>query len=144
MIEKLTLIMHVLTAAALIGLILIQQGKGADMGASFGSGSSQTLFGSSGSAGFLARFTAILAAVFFVTSFSLAIIAKNRIVAVDADIPVIEATVPAQPVAPVANTEVPVLAVEPVANEVPAADVPAAPAASAPAGEPAGVNQPTE
>jgi len=70
--------------------------------------------------------------VFFVTSFSLAIIAKNRIVAVDADIPVIEATVPAQPVAPVANTE------------VPAADVPAAPAASAPAGEPAGVNQPTE
>ncbi|HEY9036500.1 MAG TPA: preprotein translocase subunit SecG [Pseudomonadales bacterium] len=120
MIEKLTLIMHVLTAAALIGLILIQQGKGADMGASFGSGSSQTLFGSSGSAGFLARFTAILACVFFVTSFSLAIIAKHRVTAAESDLPVIENTLIVEE-APAAS-DVPVMTVvEESVSEVPAA-----------------------
>ncbi len=129
MIEKLTLIMHVLTAAALIGLVLIQQGKGADMGASFGSGSSQTLFGSTGSGGFLARFTAILAAIFFVTSFSLAIIAKQRVMAVDDHLPAIEMSVPAEPQ--------PVTEVPSVAETAAASDVPVAPATDVPSEVPA-------
>jgi preprotein translocase subunit SecG len=60
------LIVHILVAAALIGLVLIQRGKGAEMGAAFGSGASNTVFGSRGSASFLTRATAILAILFFV------------------------------------------------------------------------------
>src|SRR6202008_4883905 len=66
--ETLLLAMHVLVAAALIGFVLLQHGKGADMGAAFGSGASGSLFGAVGSANFLSRTTAILATVFFVTS----------------------------------------------------------------------------
>jgi preprotein translocase subunit SecG len=69
--ETAILILHVLTAACVIGLVLMQHGKGADMGAAFGSGSAGSLFGSSGSANFLSRTTAILAAVFFATSLTL-------------------------------------------------------------------------
>ena len=76
--ETVILIVHVLVALGLIGLIMLQQGKGADTGASFGSGASQTVFGSSGSGNFLSRTTAILAAVFFVTSVSLAMLAKDK------------------------------------------------------------------
>jgi preprotein translocase subunit SecG len=61
----------VITAAVLIGLVLIQHGKGADMGAAFGSGSAGSLFGSSGSANFLSRSTAVAATIFFITSLSL-------------------------------------------------------------------------
>ncbi|MEJ2564734.1 MAG: preprotein translocase subunit SecG [Gammaproteobacteria bacterium] len=60
------LVVHILVAAALIALVLIQQGKGADMGAAFGSGASSTVFGSRGSASFLTRATAVLAILFFV------------------------------------------------------------------------------
>ncbi len=76
--EKIVLIIHVLTALAIIGMILLQQGKGAEAGASFGSGASQTMFGSAGSWNFFSKVTAILATIFFVTSFGLAIIAKNK------------------------------------------------------------------
>ena len=76
--ENLVLIVHVLAALAIIGLILLQQGKGASMGASFGSGASQTVFGSSGGGHFLVKVTAVIAVLFFVTSFSLAVIAKRR------------------------------------------------------------------
>ena len=76
--ETIILILHVLAAAGVIGLILIQQGKGAETGASFGAGASQTVFGSSGNASFLSRTTAILATVFFVTSFSLAMVARQK------------------------------------------------------------------
>ncbi len=69
--ETVILIIHVLAAVTLIGLILLQQGKGADMGAAFGSGASSTVFGSQGSASFLTRSTAILATVFFLTSLTL-------------------------------------------------------------------------
>jgi preprotein translocase subunit SecG len=69
--ETVILIIHVLAAVSLIGLILLQQGKGADMGAAFGSGASSTVFGSQGSASFLTRSTAILATVFFLTSLTL-------------------------------------------------------------------------
>lgn len=75
--ENLILLVHVVIAVAIIGLILLQQGKGAEMGASFGSGASQTLFGASGTGNFFSRSTAWLAAVFFATSFTLAVIAKQ-------------------------------------------------------------------
>ena len=78
MIEQIILVVHVLIAIAIVGLILLQQGKGADMGASFGGGGSQTLFGASGGGNVLTRATAILATLFFVSSFGLAIIAKQK------------------------------------------------------------------
>lgn len=78
--ETVLLIVHVLIAIAVIGLVLMQQGKGADAGASFGGGASQTVFGSAGSAGFMVKLTGGLAALFFVTSLALAVIAKNKAV----------------------------------------------------------------
>jgi preprotein translocase subunit SecG len=80
-VETLIVVVHVVIAVVLVGLILIQQGKGADAGAAFGgggSGASQTVFGSQGSGNFLTRATTFLAIVFFVTSFSLAFFAKQR------------------------------------------------------------------
>ena len=68
---------HVITAVVLIGLVLVQHGKGADMGASFGSGSAGSLFGSSGSANFLSRSTAVAATVFFITSMTLTYMNSN-------------------------------------------------------------------
>ncbi len=76
--EQITLMVHLLVAVALIALILLQRGKGADIGASFGAGASQTLFGSSGSGNALTKMTAWLSAIFFVSSFGLAVIADNR------------------------------------------------------------------
>jgi preprotein translocase subunit SecG len=75
---SLILTLHILVALAIIGLVLVQHGKGADMGAAFGSGSSGSLFGSSGSANFLSRSTAAMATVFFLTSLGLAYIASHR------------------------------------------------------------------
>ena len=72
------LAVQMLTALAMIGLILIQHGKGADMGAAFGSGGSGSLFGASGSANFLSRTTAVLAAVFFVCTLALAYFGNLR------------------------------------------------------------------
>ena len=69
---QLILVVHILIALALIGLILIQHGKGADMGAGFGAGASATLFGSQGTGGFLFRLTSGLALAFFATSLLLA------------------------------------------------------------------------
>jgi preprotein translocase subunit SecG len=69
---SLVLVVHLIVALALIGLVLLQHGKGADMGAAFGSGASGSLFGASGSANFLSRTTGVLAAVFFVSSLALA------------------------------------------------------------------------
>ena len=66
--ETIILVLHVMAAISVIVLVLLQQGKGADMGASFGSGASGSLFGSTGSSNFLSRSTAVLAATFFVTS----------------------------------------------------------------------------
>ncbi|PJI96850.1 protein translocase subunit secG [Acidovorax sp. 69] len=72
------LAVQMLAALVMIGLILIQHGKGADMGAAFGSGSSGSLFGASGSANFLSRTTAVLAAVFFVSTLALAYFGNAR------------------------------------------------------------------
>ncbi len=75
---SLLLTVHILVALAIIGLVLMQHGKGADMGAAFGSGASGSLFGATGSANFLSRTTGILAAVFFITSLSLAYVASHK------------------------------------------------------------------
>ncbi|MFN8751088.1 MAG: preprotein translocase subunit SecG [Betaproteobacteria bacterium] len=76
--QTLMLIFHVLVAAVIIGLVLLQHGKGADMGAAFGSGSTGSLFGASGSANFLSRTTAVLTAVFFATSLTLTYLSAHR------------------------------------------------------------------
>jgi preprotein translocase subunit SecG len=69
--QTLVLVLHILAALGIVVLVLLQHGKGADMGAAFGSGSAGSLFGSAGAANFLSRTTAILAAVFFLTSLGL-------------------------------------------------------------------------
>ena len=74
----LILVVQMLSALGMIGLVLVQHGKGADMGAAFGSGSSGSLFGASGSANFLSRTTAVLAAVFFVCTLLLAYFGNAR------------------------------------------------------------------
>ena len=93
--EQFILVFHFVVAVALIGLILIQQGKGAEAGASFGAGASQTVFGSAGGWNFFSKTTAVLATVFFVTSVSLAVVAKNRTAVSDIDLPILE-QVPAE------------------------------------------------
>ena len=72
------LILHVVAAAGVIGLVLLQHGKGADVGAAFGSGSSGSMFGASGAANFLSRSTAVLAAVFFATSLGLTFLGARK------------------------------------------------------------------
>jgi len=76
--QSLALIIHVALAIGVIGLVLIQHGKGADAGAAFGSGASSTVFGARGSASFLTRLTTILAGCFFVTSIVLFYLAAHR------------------------------------------------------------------
>ncbi|EIK44048.1 preprotein translocase, SecG subunit [Cellvibrio sp. BR] len=113
--EKLVLIIHSLAAIAIIGLILLQQGKGAAAGASFGAGASQTVFGSEGSGNFFTRATAIIATIFFCTSFGLAVIAKNQSQVATQGL-VVPATVQQQHI--------------PAASDVPASEIPVAPAPS--------------
>jgi len=72
------IVVHVLLALAIIGLVLLQHGKGADMGSGFGGGASASLFGATGSANFLSRTTAVLASIFFLLSLGLAYVATNK------------------------------------------------------------------
>ncbi len=76
--EKFVLVIHVLAALGVIGLVLLQHGKGADMGASFGSGASGSLFGVSGSSNFMSRATAICVLIFFTTSLTLAYLSSHK------------------------------------------------------------------
>ena len=76
--QTIVVVVHVIVAIAIVGLVLLQQGKGADAGASFGAGASQTVFGASGSGNFLVRATTIAATIFFVTSLALAIFARDQ------------------------------------------------------------------
>ena len=92
------LAVQILAALGMIGLILLQHGKGADMGAAFGSGASGSLFGASGSANFLSRTTAVLAAVFFVCTLALAYFSHS--VAPTSSGSVLERGAPVQPAAP--------------------------------------------
>jgi preprotein translocase subunit SecG len=78
MLESILLVLHLLVAVAVCGFVLLQHGKGADMGAAFGSGASGSLFGAAGSANFLSRTTAVLAAVFFLSSLGLTWFATTR------------------------------------------------------------------
>jgi preprotein translocase subunit SecG len=78
MLETVIVVLHLLGAIAVVVLVLLQQGKGADAGASFGGGASSTVFGSQGTTTFLSRVTAILAAGFFMTSLGLAFFAKEK------------------------------------------------------------------
>jgi len=118
--ETVILIVHVLASVTLVTLILLQQGKGADMGAAFGSGASSTVFGSQGSASFLTRSTAILATVFFITSLSLAyfsgqgvsrksVTESSVVETIDSGAPVAQdmPAVPAAPAVPAGAEDVP-------------------------------------
>ena len=101
----LLLAVHLMGGLAIIGLVLLQHGKGADMGAAFGSGASGSLFGASGSANFLSRTTGVLAAVFFLTSISLSYMATDRIKPAGSVIDTVKSapaskTVPAKPEVP--------------------------------------------
>lgn len=124
-IEQIILVVHLLVALAIIGLIMLQQGKGADMGASFGAGASQTLFGSSGGGNVLTRSTTWLVALFFATSFGLALLANQKSaseVEFDLEIPAqTETTAPApMQELPVIEESVPTVAVP--ADDLPALD----------------------
>jgi preprotein translocase subunit SecG len=112
----LVLTVHILVGLGVIGLVLIQHGKGADMGAAFGSGASGSLFGASGSANFLSRTTAVLAAVFFVTSLALTYLASAKPKSSGS---VIDAAVQSQPAAVPAPAEVPGGAADSKAKDVP-------------------------
>jgi preprotein translocase subunit SecG len=126
-------VVHVLAALALIGLVLIQHGKGADAGASFGGGGSNTVFGSAGSANFLTRATAVFAVVFFITSLGLAWMARQQANLEDPVLPVLEKVQQESEVPvldePATTSDVPVI--EETTSDVPQADVESA----APEGE---------
>ncbi|BFM05758.1 preprotein translocase subunit SecG [Halioxenophilus aromaticivorans] len=133
--HTIAMILYLLTSFAIIGLILMQQGKGAEAGASFGAGSSATVFGSAGGGNFFSRLTAILATVFFVLAFGLTLLAKQSVGV--SDIPaaieqnveqVEESDIPTLDTAPAESADdVPAMDASDVpAEDVPAADVPAA------------------
>ena len=121
---------QMLAALAMIGLILIQHGKGADMGAAFGSGSAGSLFGASGSANFLSRTTAVLAAVFFACTLLLAYFSHARPAGGGSLLERAAVGTPAAPAAPATGA----------AGEIPSAAAPAK-AASAPAAPVSGTGQ---
>ena len=121
--EQIILIVHVLVAIVILALIMLQQGKGADAGASFGGGASQTVLGVAGSGNLLTHWTSILAAVFFATSLSLAYFAKQQSEIVEGliDVPAIESVTDKS-----ANEEVPVVENDvksEIGSDVPAGDV---------------------
>jgi preprotein translocase subunit SecG len=126
---NLIVVLQVLSALAIIGLVLVQHGKGADMGAAFGSGASGSLFGASGSSNFLSKSTAVAAAIFFASTLALAYFGTNRPAAsVSGGVMERAAGAPAAApaTAPASNA----------GNAVPAT-TPAAPAAAPAAGAPA-------
>ncbi|MGD8743269.1 MAG: preprotein translocase subunit SecG [Granulosicoccaceae bacterium] len=129
--EKVLLVIHVFIAGGLIGLILIQHGKGADAGAAFGSGASSTVFGSRGSASFLTRLTGILATLFFISSFVLGALTLQASKDTGADV-VTEAPVAVTdvPETPAGDDDVPVVPgtpTEPAAAPTADPDVPKIP-----------------
>jgi len=117
---NLIVVLQVLSALSIIGLVLVQHGKGADMGAAFGSGASGSLFGASGSSNFLSKSTAVAAAIFFAATLALAYFGTNRPTASVGGGVMERAPAPATAPANNAGNAVP--------NTVPAAAAPAAPA----------------
>ncbi len=131
---NLIIVVQVISALAIIGLVLVQHGKGADMGAAFGSGASGSLFGASGSSNFLSKSTAVAAAVFFASTLALAYAGNNRTNTEDEGVmgrvTVPSTQAPATGVPANAGANVPATAPAPAAP-APAADVPTLPAAPA-------------
>lgn len=127
MLQTFILIFHVLAAAAIVVFVLLQQGKGADMGAAFGSGSAGSLFGSSGSANFMSRMTAVMATLFFITSLVLTYLAANT------GAP--RSLMQSVPATPASQIPVPGTPAQPGASAVPAPTVPAATGAAPEAGK---------
>jgi preprotein translocase subunit SecG len=131
--HTLIVVIQVVSALAIIGLVLIQHGKGADMGAAFGSGASGSLFGATGSSNFLSKFTAVAAAIFFIATLALAYLGSrpqtgtggvmDRLPA--AGVPAQQAPAPVAPAAPAASAPAPAANVP-----VPGAPAPAAPGQS--------------
>ncbi|MFC4699087.1 preprotein translocase subunit SecG [Glaciecola siphonariae] len=123
MLYEVLLVSYLIVALLLIGFVLIQQGKGADMGASFGAGGSNTVFGSSGSGNFMTRTTAILATLFFFISLVIGSISANRDKEVDGfqniDVPV-EEVIPA--VTPENASDIPGTEVAPIELDEPKAE----------------------
>ncbi|MBI2786520.1 MAG: preprotein translocase subunit SecG [Legionella longbeachae] len=99
---QLILMIHVIVAVTLIGLVLMQHGKGADIGAAFGSGASNTLFGSQGTGGFLFKFTGALALTFFITSLLLSYLVSVQYQQTEKQI------IPQQTSVPVSSVPIPV------------------------------------
>jgi preprotein translocase subunit SecG len=127
--ETLVIIVHVIAAIAIVGLVLLQQGKGADAGAAFGSGASQTVFGSAGSGNFLTRSTAIAATIFFITSLTLAIFAKQNTSAGFAEgLPVVNPELLSQPAAPTSDVPPVESSTDSAVSDVPAVPAPVVPA----------------
>jgi preprotein translocase subunit SecG len=124
MLQNFILLFHVLAAGAIVVFVLLQQGKGADMGAAFGSGSAGSLFGSSGSANFMSRMTAIMATLFFITSLGLTYLASNTGVSRG-----LMDSVPATPASQIPVPGAPAQA--PGAAAVPVPSAPAGPASDA-------------
>ncbi|MFO1300437.1 MAG: preprotein translocase subunit SecG [Burkholderiaceae bacterium] len=138
---NLLMIFQVITALGVIVLVLLQHGKGADMGAAFGGGASGSLFGATGSANFLSRTTAVLAALFFVITLALALIGHRSIQA-PASVMERAPTAPADAAAPKAPSDIPPAgpgAAAPASGTVPPATgtVPSATGTAAPAAGPA-------
>ena len=128
MLYKTILVVHVILAIGLVGLVLLQQGKGADAGAAFGSGASATVFGARGSGNFLTRTTALLATLFFITSLGLAVMARQASTGSGS---VVDAAPPATEAAPA-----PVPADAPAPVEAPAApETPSVPTEGVPTGD---------
>lgn len=121
MLQTIVLAAHVGIALLIIGLVLLQRGKGADAGTGFGAGASGTVFGARGSATFFSRMTGVLATLFFVTSLGLAYLATQR----TAPTSLLETAPPQQSVAPLPESAAPPASDPPV---LPESDAPAAPA----------------
>jgi preprotein translocase subunit SecG len=132
---NLLLVVQILSSLAIISLVLLQQGKGADMGSAFGSGSAGSLFGATGAANFMSRATKWAAVVFFISTIGLAYVANRGNMGQDTGI--MQNFTQTPPVAPPAGSAVPGVAptapVAPAAPAVPLNAVPGIPAAPAPA-----------
>lgn len=116
-------VIQVLSALVIIALVLLQHGKGADMGAAFGSGASGSLFGATGSSNFMSKSTAVAAAVFFASTLGLVYATNNRTSTVDAGVMGRAVTAPAKPAAPANPNAIPATTV-PVTAPAPAAPAP--------------------
>lgn len=121
MLYQIVIVIHILLGIGIIGLVLMQQGKGADAGAAFGGGASGSVFGAQGSASFLSRTTAIFATMFFITSLGLAFLSGYQGKKTDI---ILEA--PAAPAVEEQSSDVPLS--QSTGNDVPVAKLPDAPA----------------